>query len=228
MILNDLWNLFERKLFQEKCEANLFNQYNDIDIDKRVDLPNAPKIRRENLKRYLESFTDKPTIFVVGEAPGPRGCRFSGVPFTCESQLLDKTFCFSGKQSSIEKPKIDTKNKKPPFTSNSSKTFWSIMKKHHQKFFVWNCVPFHPYKPDNILSIRTPTKEEIRDYSELLKEIVEIVTPTHKNIISVGRKAEKSLNLLNIKSTYVRHPARGGAKKFSKDINNFFNKISLD
>lgn len=231
MILKDLWNLFENELFQKKTEANLFNQYNDM--DKRVDLLDAPKIRRENLKRYLENFVDTPSVFIVGEAPGPWGCRFSGVPFTSERQLCNedfqKDFHFSGQQSSKDNPSgIDIK-RKTPYTGASATIFWNTMKPLkplHSKCFVWNCVPFHPHEPNYNLSVRNPTPKEQAEYSKMLSEMKRILGI--ENIISVGRKAEESLKQIGIKSVYVRHPARGRVKEFRDGINDFFNTISLD
>ena len=41
---------------------------------------------RERLVRYLEERADAP-LLLVGEAPGYRGARVSGIPFTSERQL---------------------------------------------------------------------------------------------------------------------------------------------
>lgn len=43
-------------------------------------------VRRARLRAYLESRADAP-LLLVGEAPGYRGARVSGVPFTSERQL---------------------------------------------------------------------------------------------------------------------------------------------
>jgi uracil-DNA glycosylase len=43
-------------------------------------------VRRERLAAYLEARSDAP-ILLVGEAPGYRGARVSGIPFTSERQL---------------------------------------------------------------------------------------------------------------------------------------------
>src|SRR5436305_1542931 len=54
-----------------------FNQYRDGD--------RAPLLRRR-LRAYLEERWDAP-LLLVGEAPGYRGARVSGIPFTSERQL---------------------------------------------------------------------------------------------------------------------------------------------
>ena len=43
-------------------------------------------MRRERLAAYLEARSDA-SILLVGEAPGYRGARVSGIPFTSERQL---------------------------------------------------------------------------------------------------------------------------------------------
>jgi len=45
-------------------------------------------LRRERLRRYLEQHADT-RLLLVGEAPGWRGTRVSGIPFTSERQLTD-------------------------------------------------------------------------------------------------------------------------------------------
>lgn len=211
MPLNDIWDLFQKRVFPIQSTEILFNQYKDS--DPIVDLPNASNIRKQNLKNYLESFPERPYILVVGEAAGPWGCRFSGVPFTGEKQLCMHALPFQGHRSSKEKPLLETK-KMPPYTSQSAETFWRVMKPYHPEFFVWDCVPFHPHDPDKILSIRSPKLEEVGFYSELLKEIIEIIKIKPRHIVAVGRKAELGLRLIGVRPIYVRHPSCGGAREF--------------
>ena len=37
-------------------------------------------------------------------------------------------------------------------------------------------------------------------------------------VVAVGKKAERSLNSMDIPAAYVRHPAYGGATKFAKGL----------
>lgn len=79
---------FEADLFPRDSGPTLFNFYNN-DVPG-IDIPNGAGTRRENLKTYLGSFPEVPEILIVGEAPGYRGCRFTGVPFTCERKFGSK------------------------------------------------------------------------------------------------------------------------------------------
>jgi hypothetical protein len=62
-----------------------FNQYRDVHPE--LDLPDGVAVRLHNLHRYLEVFAGARFV-LVGEAAGYAGCRFSGIPFTCEAQLI--------------------------------------------------------------------------------------------------------------------------------------------
>jgi hypothetical protein len=46
-------------------------------------------VRRDRLERYLDARRDAP-LLLVGEAPGYRGARVSGIPFTSERQLTGR------------------------------------------------------------------------------------------------------------------------------------------
>lgn len=212
MIINDLWNLLEKKVFSIRSTNILFNQYRDKDLS--VDLPNADKIRRGNLMSYLKCFSKRPSIVIVGEAPGPWGCRFSGVPFTSEAQLCNGILPFVGCQSSV---------RDSPYMEKTATIFWNIMLPYHPKFFIWNCIPFHPHNNSEILSIRNPTRDEVSMYSKLLSEILSLFKSQH--VIAVGRKAELALNQTGVSCTYVHHPSRGRTNDFIRDIKGIFNEL---
>lgn len=181
MVLNDVCNLLESKVFSVRPANLLFNQYRDR--DSSVDLPQADEIRRENLINYLSCYPKWPSVLIVGEAPGPRGCRFSGVPFTSEALLCKGALPFIGRQSSINDL---------PYSENSAAIFWRVLLPYYPKFFIWNSVPFHPYKQDEILSVRNPTRGEICIYSDLLSEIISLIKP--KRIVAVGKKRSLHYN----------------------------------
>ena len=65
--------------------SRAFNQYRDVHAG--LDRPAGAAVRRRNLRRYLEAFVSARFV-LVGEAAGYAGCRFSGIPFTCEAQYV--------------------------------------------------------------------------------------------------------------------------------------------
>src|SRR5437879_5237580 len=62
------------------------NPYATADEVGGLDRPGAAALRSANLLDYLGS-RRQPGLLLVGEAPGYRGCRFSGIPFTSERSL---------------------------------------------------------------------------------------------------------------------------------------------
>jgi len=209
--------MLKEELFPIPSTDKLFNHYNTI--DPRVDLPDAAEIRRENLRNYIAGFSEHPRFLVVGEAPGPWGCRFSGVAFTSERQLHLCAVPFRGRRSSEQRPSIRLK-KRPPYTSQSAEVFWRVMRPYCPKFFVWDCLPLYPHDPGRILSIRSPTVDEIDRFSQILKAIREAIEP--RKILAVGSIAQHSLNGSGIDHVLIRHPAHGGAALFKEQVEGVF------
>ncbi len=204
-----LWELFEEYLFHIPSGPELFNQYSDT--NPSYDLPDAARIRRENLKNYLKCYKRPPKILLVGEAAGPWGCRFSGIPFTSESQLLAGVLPFKGEKTS---------NHETPYKENSGEILWGALLPEFPRFFLWNAVPLHPHKEGDPLTIRTPGQREIEKFCPLLKRLFNIIGPRH--VIAVGRKAQSALGLIGVPCAYVRHPAQSGAREFRAGINEIF------
>jgi uracil-DNA glycosylase len=219
MISEKIISILQRQVFELDSTGTMFNLYKDVDL--QFDKVNAATIRQENLKSYVRSCFQKEnngTVLIVGEAPGPWGCRFSGIPFTSEAQLLSSSFPIKGQQSS----------KSPiPYKSRTSKIFWEIMEQYYQDkpFFVWNCIPFHPHEneKDKPLSIRNPSTKELREHSRILTDLIQIIDP--EKIVAVGKKSEKALSIIGTKkpTIIVRHPSRGGATEFKAQIKEVFN-----
>lgn len=205
-----LWRVFEEQVFTVESSRVLFNQYSDV--DRLLDHPDASKIRRDNLRNYIESL-QKPEILLAGEAPGPWGGRFTGIPFTGEKPLISGELPFSGKKSSLQEK---------PYSEYSGNIFWKTLLPYFQKFFIWNVVPLHPHKEGLPLSIRNPTKKEIVLFAGALHAVEEIMQP--RTTIAIGRKAETALGLLGIAHAYVRHPSQSGATGFKVGIKKLMEK----
>ncbi|MFT5141661.1 MAG: hypothetical protein ACI80V_001079 [Rhodothermales bacterium] len=192
-------------LFDRPGGNELFNPYHDH--NPSVDRADAVEIRRSNLASYFASCADRPRLFLLAEAPGPWGCRFSGVPITSESQLLDPDFPISGGQSSL---------KETPYKEYSAGIFWRLLADVFPDFVVWNACPFHPHKADEPFTIRAPRQTELRTFAPLVAELIDIFRP--KKVLAVGRRAERTLADTGIEATYVRHPSQGGATAFRAGV----------
>ncbi|MBO6574698.1 MAG: uracil-DNA glycosylase [Rhodothermales bacterium] len=199
------FNLVARALFDRAPSPDAFNPY--ADRNPEVDRPDAVTLRRANLNAYFNACQARPALFLLAEAPGPWGCRFSGVPITAEDQLVDPAFPISGRQSSLQAE---------PYKEYSAGIFWRLLADAFPAFVVWNACPLHPYKPGDPFSIRAPRASELREFQGLTHDLVETFAPAR--VLAVGRKAERTLENAGIEATYVRHPSQGGATAFRAGV----------
>ena len=200
-----LLNAVESLVFASASSEDLFNPY--LDRSESLDRADAPAVRRTNLRSYLADHADGAALLLVAEAPGPWGCRFSGVPITSESQLLDPQFPASGGRSGL---------REEPYSEYSAGIFWRVMQPFYTSFFVWNSVPLHPHRKGEPLSIRTPRTSEIERFLPLLGAVVAEMAPDR--ILAIGRKAEEALKRIGCEPSYVRHPSQGGARLFEDGV----------
>ncbi|MFH0896019.1 MAG: uracil-DNA glycosylase [Bacteroidota bacterium] len=166
-------------------------------------------IRRHNLKTYLSKMLSiKPEIMLLGEAPGYKGCRLSGIPFTSERLLKTNAF-FCNEPYEI----INSK----PESEQSATIVWGALNQYEKMPLIWNIYPFHPHKENDLKSNRTPSEKELDDGVRILKELLTIFSI--KQFIAIGRKAEIKLKENGYDCTYVRHPANGGKREFVEGLN---------
>ena len=128
-----------------------FNQYRDSPL------------RRERLASYLERRAGAPVV-LVGEAPGYRGARVSGVPFTSERQLTG-----AGPAEA---------------TATIVHRVLDELGLEEQVLF-WNVVPTHP---GTATSNRRPTRKEAEAAAPFLAALAR-----GRRTIAVGRVAEARL-----------------------------------
>ncbi|PJF41350.1 MAG: uracil-DNA glycosylase [Chloroflexi bacterium] len=198
-----LFETYIDKLARTEVADDAFNQYaygND-----------ANTIRRENLRLYLHQMTEiAPRILMVGEAPGYKGCRLTGVPFSNEYLLvngIDSVGLF-GQERGYRKTDETAKAGR----EQTATIIWETALKLNIVPLAWNAFPFHPHKAGNTWSNRTPRASELRLGGELLSEFVSLFEI--ETIIAVGNKAEATLQKLNVPCAKVRHPAQGGKRDF--------------
>ncbi|MDE2732631.1 MAG: uracil-DNA glycosylase [Bacteroidota bacterium] len=205
MVLSELWHLVDTKLSATPSTPDLFNFY--VETDAAFDAPGAAETRRANLRAYLGCFESMPDVFVLAEAPGPWGCRFSGVPVTSEAQLIETEFPVDGHPTSL-KPK--------PLGEYTARIYWRVMGEAFPNFLTWNAVPLHPHRIGEPMSIRTPRSTEVKSFLPLLKDMLHIAAP--KIVLAMGRTAERALSWAGWSSIYVRHPSQGGARIFERQV----------
>jgi uracil-DNA glycosylase len=141
----------------EACIGKTFNFYRE---------GTGAAIRRARLSTYLESRRDA-DVLLVGEAPGYRGARVSGVPFTSERQLSG-----SGPAEA------------------TATIVRSVLRELglEESVLGWNLVPTHPHQPGRPETNRPPTREEIASGRAFLEPLA-----AGRRVIAVGRLAERAL-----------------------------------
>ena len=189
--------------------------------EERPVLSQANAIRRHNLRRYLrQMFAARPRALLVGEAPGYRGCRLTGIPFTSEAIILDRQVWRFGHDAGYRKT-----DEREAVTKEATATMiWSALSRASRPPLLWNAYPFHPFQAGKPLSNRKPSKPELQQGANILAELlngfaIEVVG-------AVGRSAAIALDLAGVCDyLLLRHPSHGGKTAFETGLQQL---LSLD
>lgn len=121
---------------------------------------------RARLVRYLEERRGA-RVLLVGEAPGHRGARVSGIPFTSERQLTGE----------------------PPGEASATIVHRVLAEAGLARdSLLWNVVPTHPHLPGRPDTNRRPTAAEIEEGALFLRELAR-----GRTVLAVGRVAQHVL-----------------------------------
>lgn len=205
----DKIDIFIEELAQAESNSILTNVYAGSSLQN--------EICRHNLSLYFHyMLKNNSHVILVGEAPGYRGCRLSGIPFTCEDMFTQEWLPdLMGINLGY---RIFSKDK--PERELSALTVWPKLKEWYNQYgkvpLLWNICPFHPHKENNDKSNRTPYAQEIMAGKEFLIKLLDLFEIKH--IGSIGRKAEKAIKGMKHETFYLRHPAHNGSNVFGKNI----------
>lgn len=209
----------------KKTPAGLFNPW--FHQDKTHDaLGEAPRIRREQLKQYLEERLEQAKTLLIAEALGYQGGHFSGIAMTSERILLGYHQQKQGIAAEDVFRGIQPRRtsrvelKEHGMNEPTATIVWSTIKRlrlNPYSIVLWNAVPWHPYRSESgMLSNRTPTRSELQKGLNHLHSFISLFG--NVTIIAVGKKCEESLNGLGVDFSGVRHPANGGATRFREQM----------
>ena len=197
-------------LARTKVPDNVYNQFSYANKENAI--------RRENLLIYLKQmYRLNPKLILVAEAPGYRGNRITGVPFTSEHLLMNNISGLDlfgkdkGYRLPVEKDKL--------LKEATATIIWKTLLEYDIFALGWNAFPFHPHKKDNPQSNRTPNRHELLLGENFLLKMIKMFNV--ETIVAVGNKSKESLDKLGIDSTKVRHPAQGGKNEFVKGLSAF-------
>jgi hypothetical protein len=185
----------------------IFNQYRAVHPE--LDRPDGAAVRGRNLRCYLQAFAGARFV-LVGEAAGYAGCRFSGIPFTCETQLvgLDPLGWTRGwdlaRSSRAESLWVE----------RSATMVWEAFA-GRRDCLLWNAFPWHPFGDRGPLSNRHPGRQ-LEEGLEVLRCLLDLFPAARP--YAVGRVAEGALAAIGVEAPYIRHPSHGGKRKFAAGV----------
>lgn len=201
--LKEFW-----QLLGQKVGANVFNPWTDHDAGQDL-VRTAPAARKARLATHLDADVK---LILVGEAPGYQGCHVTGIPFTSERLLIagsiPRVSCGGARLSA----------RHIPWSEPSATTVWGTL---HQlglaeHAVLWNAYPWHPHRPGNLQSNRTPTPAERVAGVPVLEALLRAYP--RARVFAVGRTAEASLRDAGQAAEPLRHPSMGGAKLFREQL----------
>lgn len=171
--------------------------------------------RRHNLQRYLQQMADlQPKLLLVGEAPGYRGCRISGIPFVSRHILrqgLPHWGLFgetNGYQLPPDFPGIEREA--------SATIMWQSVAFLPSPPLLWNAFPLHPHRPGQPASNRAPARPEVELGEPFLRQL--LAQFAIKTVVAVGNQAAQALTNWHIPHQKVRHPSHGGKQAFQEGL----------
>jgi uracil-DNA glycosylase len=184
--------------------------------DNFFDFSNAGNAaRRRNLELYLqEMFQKEPKILLLGEAPGFRGMRITGVPFTNTNILqggIDHFGLFGPGKGYIMPPESPAVAPEPTAT-----VMWRVLEELNFLPLLWSAYPLHPHLPNQSLSNRTPTAAEALAGQPFWLALTHLFPIT--SVVAVGNVAHRSVLASGRSVPKVRHPAHGGKARFRLEL----------
>jgi len=193
-------------LSQQPSTATAFNPY--FKTGNRHTLP------YKNIQAYFAHFKQNPpSILLVGEAPGYKGCRITGIPFSSEKLIANWTIQ-NHLGLPVEALKMNQKNKYQ--SEATASIFWEIIQQQNLQAMAWNIYPFHPHKKDKAQSNRKPLAAEVNFGQAFLKELIKTFSP--QQVVAIGKVAEKGMLQNGIDCIAIPHPSYGKKKAFAEGI----------
>lgn len=195
-------------LLQADTPANVFNPWRMRDASTDLALDAASQ-RLQRLRAHLGTAARQ---VLIGEAAGYQGCKVSGMAFTSERLMLE------GAIPRIAAPSGRLTSRLRPWSEPSATTVWKTLHALGitHSTVLWNAYPWHPHKPGQLHSNRTPTRTERAAGVPVLESYLSLFPGAR--IFAVGRNAEAALAELGIAATPLRHPSMGGAREFATQL----------
>ncbi len=202
----------------------VFNPWRDHDDRDGAPRREMPAHRRENMAAYLDARRESARVVLLGEAPSHRGCRFSGIAFCSETELVGKPHLVARRPLALTSAEATTK----PFRERSAAVIWGEIERAGKPFEVvlWNAFPWHPYLeasdeagPSGVKSNRRPKPAEAMQGKPAFDALMRCFA-RRPEVFAVGKVAVDALERWGgIECAgYIRHPAQGGETLFREQF----------
>ena len=171
--------------------------------------PYVNRALAENLRVYLTEMLARggERVLLVGEAPGYRGCKLTGIPFTSGTVFARSEHPFIRKIG----PRIHLATVE---SENTATIVWDYLFGRETVPLFWNSFPFHPHPAGNGLGNRAPTAQEMREGLRFLARLGEMYRPGR--IGGIGGKGTLAARRAfpDREVARIRHPSHGGKRDF--------------
>ena len=203
-----------RKVLMNPIEK-LLNKLASFPNSEMVGNPYAEKYAVDNLRYYFEYMLNQSgkRILLVGEAPGHKGCRITGIPFTSGRAFHEIPHpMLIALKDKIQLPSIEAES--------TATIVWSFLSEKDTTPLFWNSFPFHPHPAGINNKNRPPSDAEVIFGSEILGELHQIYNPDF--VAGIGHKGISALKRIfpDQEFQYIRHPSNGGKPQFVEGMNN--------
>jgi len=168
----------------------------------------------KNLRLYLDLMLkiDGKRILLVGEAPGYKGCKITGIPFTSGKVFENVNHpVLSSIKDRLILSKIESEN--------TATIVWNYLATKNCTPLFWNSFPYHPHPEGNENKNRAPIDEEIEFGVKFLHALNVIFKP--EIIAGIGYSGVDCVKRTfpEIEIKYIRHPSFGGKSEFIAGMN---------
>ena len=192
------------RLLANDTGGSVFNPWTQRDAGTDA-AGNGPQARRARLAAHAGTGARR---ILVGEAAGYQGCHVTGIPFTSERLVI------AGQIPRVASDGRRLSTRHIPWSEPSATTVWKTLQalRIASDTILWNAFPWHPHRPGEPQSNRTPTRSERQQGLAVLAALLSAFPDAQ--LYAVGRHAEAALQEAGRRALPLRHPSMGGATAF--------------
>ena len=212
-----VWNIGDQLIRLNQRMSSIESFVESLKLQQNTSTVSNPYLSDDlaaNLQCYLEAMMSVAgkRVLLVGEAPGFKGCKLTGIPFSSGKMIEESDHrLFRSIKKELTISEIDSEN--------TATMVWEYLARKRTIPLFWNSFPFHPHPENNLHKNRAPNKNEIATGVSYLQNLAEIFQP--ERIAGIGHAGTRCATLAfpDREIAYIRHPSYGGKSDFVKGMN---------